>query len=110
MVSLDWWALARGLAPIVGLGLATWVSHRVSRAADHQAEAHRASLLSANASDAAALVASLAPGTYTAATLVQLVVAEMNAASGLPTSNVKAIERAAAGAVAKLPSRPIAAP
>lgn len=94
--------LATKAVPIVGLALALWVSHRISRAADHQAEAHRAVTLSAIASDAAALVSTLVPAATPVAHLIEQTVAEMSGAAGLPTTNPKAIERAAAGAVAEL--------
>ena len=98
---MDGWKLAEQLTPIAGLGLATWVSWRVSHAADRAAEQQRATLLATIADDAAALVATLFPATTPAVGLIEQVVAHMHSAS-LPTTNVKAIERAAAGAVSRL--------
>jgi hypothetical protein len=100
---MDWFHIVQivsGLAvPILG----AWLIKKFKTPTDLD----RATLLSHIAEAAAALVVSLNPKADWA-TLLQAVVNQIAAAAGLPTSNVAAIQRAAASALTRLGKSPAA--
>lgn len=87
-------ALWPAISGVLTLAVASWIGHRVTSAKDHE----RAALLSTIANDAAALAVSKFPASPWSV-LFQETVAQISDASGLPTGNADAINRAAAGAL-----------
>jgi hypothetical protein len=84
------------LVPLVTLGVGSWVASRIVKPRDHERAQHLANI----ASDAVALVLANNP-TASWATLLADAVRQISTAAGVPTNNAAAIQRAAAGALAK---------
>ena len=87
----DFGSILGVIATVIG----TWLGSRIITPKNHE----RAAALDAIARGAAALVISLAPAGAKWAELLKSVVQIISSAAGRPTTNVNAIERAAAAAL-----------
>ena len=90
------------LIQLAALALGGWFVRKHTRPTDHDRAAHLARI----AEDTASLVMSLNPKADWA-TLLQMVVTQLVTASGLDITDHAALERAAAGALARLGRAPL---
>lgn len=100
---MNWNNLLGPVVSLVAIAIGSWFGHRITSPKDHE----RAALLSTIAQDAAAFIVALNP-TAPWDQLLKDLIARISAAAGLPTSNLTAIENAAAAALTKLGKSPTA--